>query len=112
MKNVITISGPVLISSVMLISCGFGSIENNSWSGEDEIAGVEFSYSLETKSDNTYTLVGYAGGFSVNESGSFKKINNNEIILTSGEFDGSRFVKDGASLKWYLDNGDFFMSLN
>jgi hypothetical protein len=112
MKKIMSIFGAVLISSIILISCSSGSIENNSWSGKDVIAGVGFSYSLETKSDNTYSLVGDSGGISVNESGTFKKINDYEIIFTSGEFNGSRFVKDGSSLKWYLDNGNFFMSLN
>ena len=37
---------------------------------------------------------------------------DNEIILTSGEWGGSKFVKDGSSLKWYFDDGDYFMTLN
>jgi len=102
----------VFFSSIMLISCSGGSIDDNSWSGEDIIGGIGFSYTLETKSDNTYKLVGYAGGMPVNESGTFKKMNDKEIILISGEFDGSKFVMNGSSLKWYLDNGDYLMTLN
>ena len=112
MKNVMKIFGAVFFSSIILISCSGGSIDDNSWSGKDIIAGVGFSYSLETKSNNTYKLLGDSGGMPVNESGTFKKINDNEIILTSGEFDGSKFITDGSSLKWYLDNGDYFMTLN
>ena len=102
----------VIISATMLISCGSGSIDNNTWSGEDIIAGVGFNYSLKTNSNNTYTLVGNSGGIPVDEKGTFKKINDNEIKLTSGEFNGSRFVMSGSTLKWYLDTGDLFMTLN
>jgi hypothetical protein len=112
MKRLMTIFGAILFTSVILTSCGGGSIDDNSWSGNDIIAGVGFSYSLEIKSNNTYKLVGDAGGILVNESGTFKKINDNEIVLTSGKFHGSKFVKDGSSLKWYLDDGNYFMTLN
>jgi hypothetical protein len=108
MKNFVAI----FFYSIILISCSGGLVDDSSWSGKDKIAGVGFSYTLETKPNNTYKLVGNAGGMSVNERGTFMKINDNEIILTSGEFEGCKFVKVGSSLKWYLDNGDYFMTLN
>lgn len=111
MKNVMIFLWVALFTSLILIGCGGGSIDDNSWSGKSIIAGVVFSYSFETKSDNTFKLTGNAAGIPVNESGTFKKINDNEIVLTSGEFNGDKFVKDGSSLKWYLDNGDYFMTL-
>lgn len=112
MKKISTIIWTIIITSFIFISCGSPSIDNGSWSGKDVIAGVGFSYSLETKSNNTYSLIGVAGGLSVNESGTFRKINDNEIMLTSGEFNGTRFKKDGSTLRWYLENGMYFMSLN
>lgn len=87
------------------------SIDQGSWSGSDTIAGVKFDYVLKTNSDNNYSLNGNAGGMSVNESGSFEKISDNELVIISGDFSGSKFKKDGSSMKWYLDNGDFFMTL-
>jgi len=111
MKKVMTILGAILFTSFILSSCG-SSIDNNSWSGNDVIAGVEFNYKFETKSDNTYTLVGDSGGMSVNENGTYRKVSDTEIILTSGNFNGCKFVKEGSSLKMYLDNGGLFMSLH
>ncbi len=101
----------ILFYSTILTSCG-GSIENNSWSGENIIAGVGFSFKLETKSDKTYKLTGDAGGMSVNETGTYQKNNDSEIELLTGEFSGYKFKKEGSTLEMYTDDGDYFMSFN
>jgi hypothetical protein len=111
MKKAITIFCVILFAVSVLTSCG-GSIENNSWSGTDIIAGVGFSYKLETKSDNTYKLTGDAGGISVNETGSYKKNSDTEIELLTGDFAGYKFIKEGSSIKIYMDDGNYFMSLH
>ncbi len=96
---------------LLIIGCS-NSINKGSWKGKENIAGVGFSFTLTTNSDNTYTLVGDAGGITVDEKGTFLMNSENEIILKSGEWDGSKFIKENSSLKWYLDNGDFFMTLH
>jgi len=111
MKSSKQILGLMLSLIFLLISCA-APINNSSWSGNDRIAGVDFEFEFTTSSDNTYTLVGNSGGIEVDDKGTYSKISENEIVLTSGEFSGSKFVKDGSSLKMYLDNGEFFMRLN
>jgi hypothetical protein len=85
---------------------------NSTWKGSDVIAGVEFIYELQLKEDKTYSLIGTAGGINLNEKGTFKSVKENEIILLNGEYKDCKFIKEGNSLNWYMDNGDFFMTLN
>ena len=111
MKNITKIFATLLFAVIILASCG-GSLEKNSWSGEENIAGVGFAYKLETNTDKTYNLTGNAGGMPVNEAGTYKINNETEIELLTGEFAGFKFKKEGASIKMYTDDGNYFMSLN
>ena len=101
----------LFVLAFLIIGCGGGPVDSGSWSGSDNIAGVSFSYSLKTNSDNTYTLKGNAGGIDVDEKGTYRKVSDKEIELTSGQFSGSTFKKTSNGMEFYLDNGEFFMTL-
>ena len=64
------------------------------------------------KEDKTYTLICIAGGSDVKDKGTYKIVKENEIILLNGEFKDCKFIKEGNALNWYMDSGDFFMTLN
>jgi hypothetical protein len=108
----LTRSARLLCLCLLAAACGAPPIDDGVWDGRESIAGVEFILRFETRPDQTYRLTGSAGGLPVDDEGSFSWSGDDEITLTSGEFSGFRFQRDGTALHIHTDDGLLFMTLH
>ncbi len=81
------------------------------WTASTTIAGLSFNTNLKFSFDEKrFSHSGSAGGIYFNDSGTYTE-SGGKIIMNSGKYKNWYFVKDGAILNMYTDEGDFITSL-
>lgn len=92
------------------------NIEAKVWDGETELAGVHIYYALSL-GEGTYILYGVVSGIEHLEIGTYNYLDANQIEITTTKtkskegFSGSLFKLESGVLRWYLDDGEYFMTL-